>query len=141
MKLLAFLPLAAVLSLPIPGHLLAAEPPAVTSSQPIREKVDPVVTSVTLTKSEKGAIVIHVKGTVPTGGWTRPNLYPHVYIVAPEDGIYGFTFSATPPEGMAIQVISPIEVKYTWETVPPGANGVSVSGHGKAVVAMLETAK
>lgn len=52
-------------------------------------------------------------GTVPTGGWTNPQLVPYTYVQAPPDGIYDFDFVATPPDGMATQAITPIRVRTT----------------------------
>ncbi len=67
---------------------------------------------------------ITVRGTVTTAGWTDPQLKPFTYVQAPPDGVYDFDFVATPPKGVAAQVMTPIRLK----VVLPGAgvNGIRV---------------
>ncbi len=83
---------------------------------------------------------ISASGTVPTAGWSNPQLKPHIHIQAPPDGIYGFDFVADPPEGVAAQVISSIEVTDIWENLPEDVKGVRVHAlqNSKTVLLSLE---
>jgi hypothetical protein len=69
---------------------------------------------------------IYALGKVPTPGWSNPRLKPHIHIQAPPDGIYGFDFVADPPQGSAVEIISPVEVTDIWENVPEGVRGVRI---------------
>ena len=67
---------------------------------------------------------ITVRGTVPSAGWTDPQLTPYTYVQTPPDGVYDFDFVATPPKGVVTQVMTPIRLR----VVLPGAgiNGIRV---------------
>ena len=67
---------------------------------------------------------ITVRGTVTSAGWTDPHLRPYTYVQAPPDGVYDFDCVATPPKGVATQVMTPIRLR----VVLPGAgiNGIRV---------------
>jgi len=78
-------------------------------------------------ESQPPQLSIHAKGVVPTGGWTNARLEPcEDEDDQPEDGIYSFNFVATPPEEVAIQVISPIEAYYRINPLPADLKGVKV---------------
>jgi hypothetical protein len=79
---------------------------------------------------------ITVFGTVPSTGWKNPVLIPYTYIQAPPDGIYDFDFGATPPEGVAAQVISPIRVSMLFPA--DGVKGVRIHSSTNVKVALLE---
>lgn len=81
---------------------------------------------------------ITTSGTVPTGGWSNPKLDPYIYIQAPPDGIYDFDFVADPPEGVATQVISPIEAIYIRENLTPDVKGVRIHASQNSKTAMLD---
>ena len=81
---------------------------------------------------------ITASGTVPTGGWSNPKLDPYIYIQAPPNGIYDFNFVADPPEGVATQVITPIEAVYTWEHFPEGVKGIRVHASQNSKTALLD---
>jgi hypothetical protein len=67
---------------------------------------------------------ISARGTVPTVGWSAPELVPFTYVQAPPDGIYDFDFVASPPSHRTAQVITPIRVIVT--ITDPGAKGFRV---------------
>jgi hypothetical protein len=52
--------------------------------------------------------VITATGKVPTTGWTLPHLQSYIYIQPPPDGIWDFVFLATPPPGLAGEIVLPI---------------------------------
>jgi hypothetical protein len=52
------------------------------------------LTTQTVNKSKQ----ITASGTVPSAGWSNPQLAPYTYVQAPPDGIYDFDFVATPPK-------------------------------------------
>jgi hypothetical protein len=81
---------------------------------------------------------IAASGTVPTGGWTNPKLEPFIFIQPPPDGIYDFDFVADPPEGVATQVITPIEAVYVWENFPEGVKGIRVHASQNSKTALLD---
>lgn len=53
-------------------------------------------------------VVIHVEGKVSSSGWTSAELGAWHYIEPPADGIQDFDFTAEPPTGISLTVISPI---------------------------------
>jgi hypothetical protein len=63
-------------------------------------------------ESNPPKLLIVAMGTVPSAGWSNPQLIPYAYIQAPPDGIYDFNFVATPPQELSAQVITPISVEY-----------------------------
>jgi hypothetical protein len=80
---------------------------------------------------------ISASGIVQTAGWSNSQLKPHIHIQAPPDGIYGFDFVADPPEEVAAQVISPIEVTDVWENLPEGVKGVRIHASQNSKTALL----
>jgi hypothetical protein len=81
---------------------------------------------------------ITASGTVPTGGWSNPKLDPYIYIQAPPDGIYDFNFVADPPEGVATQVISPIEATFIMENLTSDVKGVRIHASQNSKTALLD---
>ena len=81
---------------------------------------------------------VTASGTVPTGGWSNSKLDPYIYIQAPPDGIYDFDFVADPPEGVATQVISPIEAVYIRENLTQDVKGVRIHASQNSKTAMLD---
>ena len=57
---------------------------------------------------------IHVTGTVTTTGWTTPFLEAVKYTTPPQDGIYEYSFYATPPAQQPPDEQTPIEVTVIW---------------------------
>jgi hypothetical protein len=83
------------------------------------------------------SVKICARASVPTSGWTNPQLRPVIYVQAPPNGIYDFDFVATPPSGIAAQVITPIQAVRIWTPYPAGLHGVRVKGANGSVVGML----
>ncbi len=83
---------------------------------------------------------IVASGNVPAEGWSNPTLVPYIYIQPPPDGIYDFDFFADPPEGVAAQVISPIEAVHVWKSFPEGLKGVRIHASQNSKTALLTTA-
>jgi hypothetical protein len=81
---------------------------------------------------------ITASGTVATGGWSNPKLDPYIYIQAPLDGIYDFNFVADPPEGVATQVISPIEATFIMENLTSDVKGVRIHASQNSKTALLD---
>ena len=101
-----------------------------------RETVTSVI-SLKISREQKDQLLILASGQVPTPGWTDPALEPYVYIQPPPDGIYDFTFVATPPSGPVPQVLSTISVK---DQIPltPDLKGVRVHGATNSMEALLD---
>jgi hypothetical protein len=83
----------------------------------------------------KTPVQLHVtaNGEVPTGGWTGAALRRRTYVAAPADSIWEYDFVATPPAGMATQVITPITAEDTWADYPQSIIGVRVYGVGSGI--------
>lgn len=79
--------------------------------------------------SNPSQLVVTAFGTVPTGGWSGENLAPRVYVAAPADGIWDYDLTATPPSGMATQVLTPISAQHTWPAYP-AATLLGIRVHG-----------
>lgn len=73
------------------------------------------------------AISLDVDGLVNTGGWSKPELAPWIYILPPEDGILDLDFVALAPEPGTIvtQAFAKLNVKTTM-SVPDWVLGVRV---------------
>ncbi|WP_404789131.1 hypothetical protein [Altericista sp. CCNU0014] len=82
---------------------------------------------------------ISASGTVPTGGWSHPQLVPFTYIQAPPDGIYDFDFVAEPPDGSATQAITPIAAEFLWENLPQGLKGIRIHASANSKVAFFSS--
>jgi hypothetical protein len=81
--------------------------------EPMQKILEITELNVSILESFPPQLKVLAKGTVPTTGWSNPQLIPYVYVQAPPDGIYDFDFVATPPKDIAAQVISPIRVSAT----------------------------
>lgn len=84
---------------------------------------------------------IIASGKVSSAGWTAPKLVPVEYVVPPRDGIYDFTFYATPPKEPGATVITPIDVKHKINPLPADLKGVRILAQNNSIVAMLDTVK
>lgn len=89
-------------------------------------------------KSFPPQLQIAASGTVPSAGWSNPQLVPYTYVQAPPDGIYDFDFVAAPPKDVAAQVITPITVKYVWKAFSEDLRGVRVHASRNSQVALLD---
>lgn len=88
------------------------------------------VTDVTIQilKTFPPILTIDSTGEVISGDWSNGQLIPHIYIVPPADGIYGFDFAADEPNGPATTVISTINAEqYKWEDFPLDLKGVRIN--------------
>ena len=81
---------------------------------------------VAIMKSDPPQISIIAEGTVRTTGWSKARLEAHIYVHPPPDGIYGFEFLATPPEGAAGDAITPIKSEEYTAEMPEGFKGVRI---------------
>lgn len=82
---------------------------------------------------------VNVFGTVPSPGWTNPQLIPFTYVQAPPDGIYDFDFVATPPIGIITKVISPIRLRT--DLPGEGVNGIRIHASLNFKKVILNTAE
>lgn len=90
-----------------------------------------------LLKSNPPQYQIEAKGEVRTGGWSNPKLTAVVYVHPPADGIYEYTFTATPPSGMATQAITPISATEPLTSTPAGFRGVRVRAETNSKEAII----
>lgn len=79
-------------------------------------------------------LVVTVEGQVNTGGYTNVTLKRATYVTPPKDGIQDYTLYATPPDGIALQVISTVTAKDTWKAYPAWVKGVRVRGVDGGIV-------
>lgn len=89
-------------------------------------------------ESEPPKLRIVASGTVPSTGWTQPQLIPFVYIQPPIDGIYDFSFVAQEPKGTVPQVITPITADYLLDPIPDALKGVRVNASLNSKVIRLK---
>jgi len=66
-------------------------------------------------KRKPAIISIQAFGTVTTSGWAEGKLIPYVYITPPENGIQEFDFIAKRPDGIVMEVLTPIVASYHLE--------------------------
>ena len=76
-------------------------------------------------------------GTVSTSGWSNGELQPRIYIHPPEDGVWDWDFVATPPDGIAADVISPVTAQSVVFTPPEWMLGVRVHASTNTLVASV----
>jgi hypothetical protein len=83
------------------------------------------VTHVTVIKASSSPLKleIHASGFAATSGWTNPKLDP--VATPPGDPILEFNFDATPPDGISLPVLTPIQAATEVEPPNPVA-GVTV---------------
>ena len=74
-------------------------------------------------ESQPPQLVITVAGNVSTPGWAAATLVPVEYVSPPEDGIYEFSFYATPPVKPEAPDITPIEVTHRLNPLPDNLKG------------------
>jgi hypothetical protein len=101
----------------------------------------PTIVSVTCTiqKSAPPQLIVVANGEVPTGGWSGETLNRRTYVSAPADSIWEYDFMATPPSGMATQVITPVTAQDTW-AYPQSIVGIRVYGEGSGTKEVRLTA-
>ena len=117
----------------------AAKP---TKKQNHMEKITQVDSvSVTYIKTNPPQLKIEANGMAATPNWTKPTLVPRVYIQPPPDGIYDYDFEAIPPDGMTIQVLTPISAELVLTEIPKGMKGVRVHAKTNSKEAKLEGPK
>lgn len=88
-------------------------------------------------KSFPPQLSIDASGRVSTGGWSNPQLKPHVYVRPPEDGIYDFDFVADRPGGIVPQIVSPIHAGHVMKTFPETLKGVRIHASQNSKTALL----
>lgn len=91
------------------------------------------------TKSLPPLMLLHAKGTVNTGGWTKGRLSPYVYVTPPADGIWDFSFIATMPTGRSIQDPSSIESEVLMLSTPEWCKGVRVHASSNFIEVTTES--
>ncbi len=112
--------------------------PAESATQERGAENVPEITEVSLhvTDTLPPVLEIRVKGKVGLGAYSNPRLKRIFLPVAPADGIQDFDFTATPPSGAAITVISEITASELWDSVvldAPWLKGIRVRGRGTGV--------
>ena len=107
---------------------------APSQQQQQQQQTVPTVVSVTCI-IHKAPASLHVlaNGEVPTGGWTGAALRRRTYVAAPADSIWEYDFFATPPAGMATQVITPISAEDMWADFPQSIIGIRVYGERSGI--------
>lgn len=111
--------------------------PAVDTAAPAQQTqqqtVPTVVSVVCMVHKSPSQLHVTANGEVSTGGWTGPALRRRTYVAAPVDSIWEYDFIATPPAGMATQVITPISAEDTWADFPQSVIGIRVYGEGSGI--------
>jgi hypothetical protein len=113
-----------------------AEPGADTAapSQQQQQTVPTVVSVTCMIDKSPPQLHMTANGEVPTGGWTGAALRRRTYVAAPADSIWEYDFVATPPAGMATQVMTPISAEDMWADYPvQSLLGIRVYGEGSGI--------
>jgi hypothetical protein len=95
---------------------------------------------ITAYRSIPPKLLIEAKATVPTSGYTKPELVEYKYIQPTPDGIYDFDFYAKPPTGASADVISSISASYIMLPMPRDLKGVRIHASRNSKVARLSQA-
>lgn len=105
------------------------------SQQQQQQQTVPTVVSVScIIHKAPAALHVSANGEVPTGGWTAAALRRRTYVAAPADSIWEYDFFATPPAGMATQVITAISAEDMWADYPAQSlAGIRVYGAGSGI--------
>jgi hypothetical protein len=94
--------------------------------------------SIEIIKSHPPQLQIIAEGTVPSTGFTDAMLDETIYIDPPADGVYEYSFVATPPEEASAPLMTPIRAETLRFPLPNGLKGVSVRSETNITLAMLE---
>lgn len=78
--------------------------------------------TVAIKESEPPVVVISVKATAPTPGFTELRLVPR--IGDPKDLIFAFDAKGRPPQDMTAQVVSPVSFSTEYSDAPVDSLGV-----------------
>ena len=84
-------------------------------------------------ESKPTVFVVRAKGNTRTSGWTGARLSRAIYVHPPEDGIQDYSFLATPPEGPASDVITPIEAEDRWTDPEEWVKGTRVTAETNSI--------
>lgn len=85
-------------------------------------------------------LIVTATGEVPTAGYQKPTLERVTYVVPPADGIQDYYLRATPPSGVAAQVISNVKATDRWKGYTdeaPWIKGIRVHGTGDGVMVKM----
>ena len=94
--------------------------------------------SIEIIKSHPPQLQIVAEGTVSSTGFTDAMLDETIYIDPPADGVYEYSFVATPPEEAGAPLMTPIRAESLRFPLPNGLKGVSVRSETNITLAMLE---
>jgi len=122
-KLITLLTVFSCLSLAGSGN---AEPPKKNAKTKATKVLEVVRVAVSYLKSNPPQLKIDADGKTNTAGWSNAALIEHIYITPPADGMYEYDFVATPPAGIAAQVVTPISAHTVRHSIPKGMKGVRV---------------
>lgn len=92
-------------------------------------------------EGEPRELRIHALGTVPSPGWSEPQLIPYIYVQPPPDGIYDFLFTALAPlddGGFGGSAQKTIQVTYVLSPLVEDLKGVRIHASSNSQVALLE---
>ncbi len=92
-------------------------------------------------EGKQSTYAIGAFGRAPTSGWKNAHLIPYIYIMPPSDGIWDFDLVATAPDGISLQVISPISADPLVIQVPAWFKGVRVHASSNETVSMVSAEK
>ncbi|MEQ8311039.1 MAG: hypothetical protein RIA72_10115 [Sphingopyxis sp.] len=80
-------------------------------SELVREIVE--VTAFIGGDEENPLLTVEAEGLVPTAGWSRVRLDPHVYITPPDDGVQDFDLVGDRPSDAGADALTAVEA--AWE--------------------------
>ena len=99
------------------------------------------VNNVWLQRTTEERFFIVASGSVPTSGWRDGALHPRIYIRPPEDGMWDWDFTASPPNGIAADVISQVNAQSAEFPPPAWMRGVRVHASTNSIDAFVDEAR
>jgi len=96
--------------------------------------------ALSILKSNPPQLSITAVGLVPTAKFAYQSLVPYVYITAPLDGIYDFTFISTHESNSGDHqecIVHPVVAYHVLQVIPNSLKGVRVHGSINSSVALL----
>ena len=85
-----------------------------------------------------GELVLKASATAPSAGYAKLAFLPRIYAAQPKDGVYEVDVVGDKPAGAAAAVVTPVEVKGSWDRYSDDrVKGITFIAKAGPVTAML----
>jgi hypothetical protein len=109
-----------------------AQPPAATTTAQKKTILEIRSVDIQIAERKPPFITVTVRGTTKTGGWKDFELRP-LPTLAKEVGMLSYTLVATPPSGVATQVLTPVIATMKIDPIPDDVKTIRVLGETNEV--------